>query len=318
MALQVNEVTVMRSPQAQLNGDYENESFQLEYWIYINEKSLDIPTIFKLAQAPGFTNSLPARMQKYPFSSNYDLYATSFVLKALDNHLTTYSCTVTFTALPPFGLSRTDNPLDWPPEIRIASWIEEEYVITHGWNREALGHGNSRPANTYGPIVNGALQEFDEPLMGTRRWPVISIRRNVPGSTGLLHVVAIHEQYKESTNSVPFLGAPSLSCEYKGVLCSDLQRLNGVDYFTLDISILIRDTTAKTINNVGWNNLDFDGFLTVCKVRDPDTNELVRPSEPVFLTALGGRAAKGETPTITYDYLRFVDYNPLAQHTPRR
>lgn len=296
---------------AVLNGAYESEAIQVTFWLYLNSDTIDVPSMYVEAQNPAFTNPLPARWEHMPENPNYDLYATAFQFRNLDEHKRIVECQVTYSEIPPFGFQRTDNPLDWPVEFSI-SWLEEEYVVERGWNKEALGRStNKRDPDTYGPIVNGAMQEFDQPLMDTIRHPVVAVKYNASGVNGLSQVVAINSTYQLTTNSDTFLGAAAYQCKFVGCETSGRQRLNGVDYYPITISVLIKSTTDVTLNNIGWNALGTDGKLVCAKVKDPDTGEQVRPSEPVFLAHDGSRAPSGETPVVTYRYLKPVLYYPI-------
>lgn len=311
-----------RDVSGQFRWNFKDESIQETYWIYLDGNDNDMVSVIGQAQATnqGFTNPLPYRGAPYPSPYGFGINVDSYSFRTLDDSRSIIECSVTYTTVKG-GEERESNytnPLQAPTEFGI-SWIEEERVIERGYNKEPLGPGGHRKANTLGPIVNGALQEFDEPLVDTVRHPVLVIKYNVSAAAGLSEVVAINEQFQWTTNSDRFLGADPYRCKFLAADTPGKEVANGVAYFPITVTIAFLKSTDKILNNVGWNErMRVDPAnpatgLQVIKVRDPDSGEMVRPSEPVFLSLDGWKAPDKETPTITYRYLEPKPYASFLQ-----
>lgn len=307
------DVVRLRNASATLKFDFQDETANETYRIQLDAVSRDFPGILAAAHAGLFTHNIPVRGARYPHSV-YPLYVETYSFTVNETNQLFVDVDVAYTTLKAGESNREDkgtNPLNWPVEYGL-SWAEEEYVIDKAYNVQPLGPGGVRQPE-FGPVVNGALQEFDEPLVDTRRNAVLHISYNI-GS--LSEAITINEDYQGTTNSNQFTLAPGVviqprRAKFLGAETGGRQNANGVDYYQLTINVAILKTTEREINNVGWNFRDSDGELAPIKVRDEDSQEMVRPSEPLFLKLDGSKAAKNTAPTITYRYLEPVDYSPL-------
>lgn len=307
----ITDVKRLRGASALFRYDYKDEQIRETYRIEMNSTSRDFTGLLASAQSTtsGWTNPIPRRGVQYPWSV-YPIFVEAYEMQTREEREDFIDVTVLYTSLKA-GESpreRPTNPLQWPAEYSI-SWIEEEYVIERALNVEELGKQGKRPANTWGPVVNGALQEFDEPIMDTRRTPVLQVTYNV---SGLQAAIDLNEQYEFTTNNAEFLGAGPRRARFLVAETSGRLSANGFDYYQMTVSIMIRKTTDRTINNVGWNYLDNNLKLRRILVEDGEADDLVPTSEPKFLKANGDKADAGTAPTITYRYLEEVDYGPLV------
>lgn len=311
----ITDVKRLRGASAMFRYDYRDEQIRETYRIEMNSSSRDFAGLLASAQSTtsGWTNPIPARGAIYPSSTGfyaYPIFVEAYEMAIREEREDHIDVQVIYTSLKAGESAREKptNPLQWPAEYAI-TWIEEEYVIEKALNVEALGKQNKRPANTWGPVVNGALQEFDEPLMDTRRTPVLQVTYNVGG---LQAAIDLNEQYEFTTNNAEFLGAGPRRARFLVAETSGRLSANGFDYYQMTISIMIRKTTDRVVNNVGWNYLDDNLKLRRILVEDGEADDLVPTSEPKFLKANGDKADAGTAPTITYRYLEEVDYGPLV------
>lgn len=313
------DVTLLRPATASFRYDFKQERISETYRIQLAKPSRDFPAILLDAQRPHWTDPVPLRGQLYPHTSIYAIYAETFEMSILDANQHFIDCEVNYTSLEPGEQDRDekdDNPLNWPPEFSI-DWVEEEVPITHAYNVQTLGPTGQRPPS-FGPVVNGALREFDEPLMRTTRYAVVRIKYNV---AQLETAININELYQGTTNNsvlVLFSGTTigERQAEFLVAETSGRQKVNDIEYYEMTISIAVRRTTDRIINNVGWVAWDWaannnNGDFVNIKVADAATGNQELPSEPQFLNLDGTKAAPGVTPTVTYRYLEGVDYSPL-------
>lgn len=313
------DVKLLRSGTASFRYDFKSERISETYRIQLSKPSRDFPAILLDAQRSHWTDPVPLRGAIYPHTSIYAIYAESFDLTINDINQHFVDCEVTYTTLEPGEQPREekgDNPLQWPAEFAI-NWVEEEVPITHAYNVETLGPAGQRPP-TFGPVVNGALREFDEPLMKASRHAVLQIKYNV---AALETAINLNELYQNTTNDSPlvlFLGNDIgvRQAEFLVAETSGRQLINDIAFYEMTISIAIRKTTDRIINNTGWVAWDaaakggLGDFVNI-KMPDATTGKMELPSEPQFLNLDGTKAGEGVTPTITYRYLEPVDYTPL-------
>lgn len=296
--------------QASLSYKYGGESVTERFRIDMDAQSLDWPTILSQAQALGGGNTPPpARGAAWPANPTYGLYAKEYQFRVDPQRVT--RCYLDVQYLPvESGESNpsqsTTNPLLWPAEYDI-QYIEEEFVIEEARNVEAFtGTNHTRAANTLGPVVNSALDETEEPLVDTERVAVVKIVKNV---ASLNSIVSQNINFARTTNSDTFLGASARRAKFIGAESGGRQVANGIEYFPMITSVAIYKTTDRILNNVGWNNINFGGDKVKYMVTDDETDELIEPSAPGFLTLAGGRSTSPVK--ITYRYLDAVSYAGL-------
>ena len=308
----ITNVRRMRGAQCTLTYDWKNESATETYRIEMDSASRDFPGLLFQAQSTtsGWANPIPLRGFRFPGNLAYPLFVESYQMQTTDEVERYIDVTVNYTSPKDGEENREDrptNPLQWPAEYNI-SWIEEEYVIEEAYNVDPLGPASNRRQPSFGPVVNGALQEFDEPLVDTRRYPVLQITWNV---SSLGSVIALNETFQGSTNKDTFLGAQPRRCKYLVAETSGKQVANDVTYYPMTVTVAVLRTTERLVNNVGWNYRTASGELAPAKVNDEESGELVRPSEPIFLKLDGAKADKGTAPVVRYRYLRELNYSQL-------
>lgn len=307
----ITNVRRLRGASAVLRHDYADEVVKETYRIEMNSADRAFGTLLAQAQSTtsGWANPLPLRGARY-HASTYPVFVDTYEMQTNEVREDHIDVEVTYTSLRPGEEQRQDrpaNPLQWPAEYNI-SWIEEEYVIEEAYNVDALGPAATRRQPSFGPVVNGALQEFDEPLVDTRRYPVLHITWNVPV---LGSVIALNETFQGTTNKDTFLGAQPRRCKYLVAETAGRQVANDIAYYPMTVTVAVLKSTERLVNNVGWNYRTAGGKLAAAKVIDEESGELVRPSEPIFLKLDGTKAAEGTAPVVRYRYLREVNYNQL-------
>lgn len=293
---------------AELSNRYTDESISARYIITLDAASDDWPTILEQAQAisGGGNTAPPLRGESWPTNPGYGLYAKRFTMRLenAENSLLRVLLDVSYLPLdagePDPGTS-PDNPLFWPAEYDI-QYAEEEFVVEQAKNVEAFtgAGGYGRPAGTLGPVTNSAGDETEEPLVDVERVAVVKIVKNVPN---LDTIVSVNTNYARTTNSDNFLGAGPRRAKFIGAESGGKQNANGIIYYPMTVSVAIHKTTDRVVNNVGWNNLDFDGKKVKYTVNNDD------PSSPQFLTLSGGRTTA--VTKVTYRYLDEVSYAGL-------
>lgn len=298
-----------------LSRRYSDEGAWEKFRVTLDTATSSIVTACNSARAANPTQ-FPLRGQAWPEHPTYGLYADSFDADIISETAAIWEITVRYAPLQPNESDTegsNDNPLLWPAVFGL-EWIEREVAITEARNVEAFtGVNHSRSALTLGPVVNSALQEFDEGIFDSIREAVLVITRNVPS---INDVLAIERDYGLTCNSDTVFGIGPRRYKYLGVETPGRQVANGIVYFPRVIRVAILKTTDKVVNNVGWHNLDFGGNIVKYKVRDVDDNGsaieppvYVDPAEPGFLTMAGGRSTTATK--VTYRYLTEVPYAGL-------
>jgi hypothetical protein len=291
-----------------LSDKYANEVVTQRFRISLDAANRNIVNIAELARAANPTQ-FPLRGQAWPDNPTYGLYAKQFQFEPMSELLTNWKCTVSYQPLEP-GESNTggvSNPLLWPATYS-ADWVEYEEAVTEAKNVEAFTGGPGRAALTLGPVVNTAYQEFDEGLYRTVREMVLNIHRNLPS---LDAVAQLNYDFQDTTNSDTYKGQGARRWMFLGAVSPGIQTANGIDYWPTTISVHLKKTTDRKINNVGWKNLNFDGDVVAYKILDDESDQLVDVSEPAFLSLTGARAP--DTPlAITYRYLTETAYASLG------
>lgn len=295
-----------------LSRRYADESVQEKFHVRLDTPTRSVVSVCNTARLANPTQ-FPLRGEAWPAEPMYGLFADSFQCEMLSELGYSWHVTVTYAPLRP-NESNTegtnDNPLLWPA-IYSLDWIETEVAITEGRNVEALGSAapTPRPALTNGPVVNAALQEFEEGIFDSRRDAVLVIQKNV---ATLDEVLAIERDYALTTNSDTVLGIGPRRYKYLGVESSGRQVSNGIIYYPRTIRVAILKTTDRQVNNVGWHywtTINDVKQLVRAKVKDDDNNK-VDSAEPVFLATTGGLSV-GTPVKITYRYLTEVPYAGL-------
>lgn len=292
---------------------YSDETITERFLVTLDTASRNLPAILNSARAANPTQ-FPLRGQSWPLNPGYGLYAKKFDFEMRSDMGKQWAINVSYLPLEPNEPNTegsNDNPLLWPATYAV-DWVEYEEAITKARNVEALGGSTSgapRAANTLGPVVNGALQEFDEGIFEVVRDPVISITRNV---ATLDQVLSIESTYSRTTNSDTVYGVGPRRYKYLGVESGGVQTANGISYYTRTVRVQITKTTDRILNNVGWHFwYDDDGTKKLARftVDDDDTKEKVPASEPGFLLRTGNKSTTPET--VTYRHLEEVAYAGL-------
>ncbi len=269
------------------------------------------------SQANALSARFPNPGQAWPPNVNNGWYAETFAFANIDSDLDyRWKVTVTYKPLQP-GEQNTENgpnPLLWPA-VYWLEWIEFEEAVTQGRNIQAIGPPSiQRAADQLGPIVNGALQEFEEGLVKTTRQAVLCIQKNV---ATLDQVLAVESAYQNTTNSDTVYGIGPRRYEYLSVDSGGVQNAAGQSYYARVARVKISETTDRTLLNIGWHNRNLSGKLVKYRVEEVDEvtgdsfdpKKYVEPSEPGFLTLLGARS---NTPvSVGYRILRPAAYLSL-------
>lgn len=292
--------------EAVLSDRYEEESVTERYLITLDSATSSISTVYATGIASGNTNPLPQRGEAWPQRPNYGLYAKRLAFRHLDKSLLAWQCDVSYLPLTPGEPPNDapDDPLQWPATYRI-DWVEQEKPIQQARNVEALGPDLvRRDANTLGPIVNGALQEYYQPQVYVARDAVVSITKNV---ATLDEAVARNVNFAGTTNSDTFLGAEARRARFLVAETDGLENANGIEYYAMTTRVQIEKTTDLILNNVGYQGY-VGAFIQ--RFKDSDGEDV---ADPVFMKKDGTREEPGKVNTITYRYLDPVPYAPLVQ-----
>lgn len=195
------------------------------------------------------------------------------------------------------------TPLDLP----IKYWLEfasSSEVVREAVNVETLGPNNER-GSELGPIQNGALQDYDEPLERLRHRTYLVADRPVANLTALL---AINEQYDGTENSDNFYGYPPGHARFAGVSSSQELELNGIKYYLATIRVeMSRERFEHKIVNRGYKY-----YKTVFDALQGELTDTTG-SEPELIDQRGVLIPKGEKgDTITYRDLTPKPYAGLG------
>jgi hypothetical protein len=294
---------------------YAGESVTETFDIFLDSPTRNIVEVAQLARAANPTQ-FPLRGQGWPANPFYGLFADTFDLEPQSELNKIWKCTVTYTPLEP-GEPNTEgnneNPLLWP-SVPGLEWLEEEEAIEEAYNVEAIGSASQkgeRPALTLGQVCNSALQEFEEGLFRTKRVPVITMTKNV---ATLGEIYKLQTDFEDTTNSDTLVAGniTPRQLEYLCVEHQSEQTANGIKYFSRTVKILLRKSTDRKLNNVGWHYWKTENGVKKLKrvtVEDEETDLPVPASEPSFLTHAGVRAF--DTTSVTFRYLTPKTYASL-------
>lgn len=297
-----------------LSDKYANESVTEKFFVHLDTPTRNIVSVVNSARAAN-SSQFPLRGEGWPANPFYGLFAKQFNVQMRNNLGTEWEVDVTYQPREPKDpdTQNDDNPLNWPP-VYTLEFIEYEEAVTEAKNVDKIGDfapGGPRDALTLGPVVNSALQEFDEGLFVPVRDAVIVITKNV---ATLDEVLAVDTQFLRTTNSDTIYGVGPRRFKYLGVESGGLQTANGIQYYTRTIKVQKLKTTDSVMNNVGWNYASLKDGKRILKpftVKDDDDNDVL-PSEPQFLNIYGGKPEDTDEPTVVrYRYLDEVPYQSL-------
>ena len=192
-----------------------------------------------------------------------------------------------------------------PLNLPIKYWLEfgsNSTVVREAVNVEPLGPNGERAgeADTPGPIVNGALQDFDEPLERLQHSTFLVAERPVLDLSSLVQLV---QRYDGTVNSDDFYGYSPGHARFAGISSSQVLELNGIEYYLATIRVeLSTERFEHKIINRGFKYFLRDGDLI-------DNNS----SEPTLLDHKGNPVPIGEIgTTITYRDLKPISYDRLG------
>ena len=302
-----------------LNYLYKDETITETWKVKCNSAHRNLPSL--ITQCHALQPEFPLRGVTWPVAPSYGLYAKNYTFRMIGGGFKNYEIDVSYqprTSSEPNTESSAGNPLMWPA-IYALDWIEYQEAVTEAYNLEELGADTAwgaRAVNTLGPVVNGALQEFEEGIFETQRDVVIHITKNVPN---LATIVNYHNTYVRTTNNTSFLGAGQYQAKYLSATSGGEKYSEGFTYYPMTISVQITKTTDRKMNNIGWHywkqkDANSPKKLVKFMVQDTDeqgnpTDELTPASEPTFLTRGGKIGFAGGW--VTYRYLRATSYNGL-------
>lgn len=294
--------------------DSQSDSVTLNYEVHYDSAPTNFYTALAQARAAS-GDPVPARRSLYS-SPSAILVATTFAASIdwkADKRAKLWKWAVTFSP-PPQGeggngeVSQIENPLERPPVFNI-EYQDIEKVLESAKNVEALSHGDgkgaNRAANTDGPIVNAAGKRPDEPIVITKRQPVITIAKNF---ASLDDIDDLNLEFEETTNDGPIGRWGIRQLEFQLAASQGQQFENGIEFWPGVISILAKKTTDLILDNVGydyWDNVAGDWVRVVDAEGQP-------VAEPINLKLDGDKGGDNST-TITYRYLEETDYGPLFE-----
>lgn len=286
-------------------GDYK-DSVTRKYQVNMGSGVSNEYTALSLALAAG----LPAR-RAYLVGSP-QLFVSNIHGEPESAQGTIWNFDVTFSP-PPSGEDddqQNPNPLLRPPVFNV-EYIETEYVVKQAKNQTALTGGFTRPIGTLGPIVNAAFRRPDEPIVRTRRIPVIVIEQNFPD---LGVILDRNEDFQDTTNSDSItLGSKTFDPRrLKFEVCRSLgkQLENDIVFYPGVTEIQILKSTDLILDNVGFHYWDA-AENSYIRAKDSEGNETAEPVNLELdgtLKATGGVGDTGTT-TITYRDLDEVAYS---------
>ena len=234
------------------------------------------------------------------------LFAKQFHVAPDDESRLLWYITVTYSAPEPGeGEDQQNaNPLLRPAILNV-EYMETEYVVTKAKNTVELPHGdgkgNSRAADTEGPIVNAAGKRPDEPIVDTERNAVLVVSKNY---AALSDIIDLNKTYAKSTNSDEPEGFDKRTLKYMLTESLGKQSDGGADYWPGVTRIEVKDTTDIELDNGGlmyWEG----GKLKTAVDSDGDS-----VSEPISLKIDGSKGGDNTT-TITWRHLAEKAYAPL-------
>lgn len=293
--------------------NYASESVVETYRIQVDAFGRDLTNI--LSQAilitPVDNDPLPARGSAWAPDPFYGLYTDEYNITSWNEQQKYYAVEVSYTPIQP-NESNTgeepgsnDNPLLWPTVYDV-QFIEEEYVVEVAKNVQAFtGTNFTRAALTEGPVTNSAGDESEDPLVDVDRIAVIKATKNV---ASIDDIIGLNADFIRTTNSDTYVGVGPRRLKFLGCESGGRNVANGYVYYPRTVSVGIYKTTDRDLNNVGFNYIK-DGEKVRRLVKDPETDEMVPTTTPLFLTNAGGQS--DDATKVSYRYLEEVAYTGL-------
>ena len=194
------------------------------------------------------------------------------------------------------------NPLNLPVKYWIEYADKAEIVRTAVNLDNDLGQfgGTQRLVGTLGPVVNGALQDFDEPLEEiVRRVFFIAEQPISTIQAGL----DFNREFEGTMNDALWYGWAEGHAAFAGADVSQLRHLNGIPYYMMTMRI-----------EINTNGFDFDAVNRGYKWYEA-TGELTKEfaPEPELLNIFGEKLGPGVLgETIRYRTKTLKDYSLLG------
>ena len=292
-------------------GDFLNQSLNIAYKIQLTGGSYyggtyDSHAALSAGQAaiadvPNGLFRVPSFREQW---LDLQLYAQEFSLsQTTERPWDEWICNVGFLSPPTGQLGNFSlHPLLRPAQIKI-DFIDGEEPIILAQNLDAFtGSGFGRPAGTWGPITNSALQETID-IQTKKVWNgVITITRWVSTIEAAL---LLNYQYRDTTNSTTILNTfPPRTLQYQVSRCRDKEEQDNIPFYEMETSIEIKKTTDIYLNNVGYKQVKASKLVNMLD----EEGETI--AEPKFLD-LAGKESKNPI-TVGYRYLNPVSYIPLV------
>jgi hypothetical protein len=210
---------------------------------------------------------------------------------------------------------QNENPLLRPPVFGI-DYQDTEYVVKQARNVDdfVCVNGQRRPPLTLGAIHNTAFKRPDEPILRTRRLPVITIAKNY---ADLGAIMSLNENYQDTTNSDSItLGTHTFVArrlKYELTREGGKQIENGITFFPGVTEISINKTTDLVLDNVGFDYAVVpavgNDFAFHQRAKDADGED---SAEPVNLKMDGSLAGSGVIGGDAAIQITFRDLAPVA------
>lgn len=278
---------------------------------------MDSPTASPLAvliasQSAG-PDPVPGQYDAYLLSGSVDegAFAQDFDVKPESDDTTTrWIVSVTWRPIDSNTSSRGDAtvaPVDREARFSMEFW-DEQTIISQAWNVDALVSVSEwRAANTPGPIVNAAKEQFHDAVTEDDKITVLVARKNF---ATLADVLTLHRNFNRTLNSDTFYGYTAHKAKFLSVELGDAVFERSYSYYPGVIKVALKDEEwYLPIVNKGMMYRKAAGAVAVAA---EDANG--RPVQtPVLLKADGTKLPAGEVGnTIRYRTRRAVAYSGLG------
>lgn len=261
----------------------------------------------------GHDNPLPKVWDTFSFRGDSDTgaFCQELNLNRSEKAEAQWIAAVTWQSLPP---DTPDGSNPDPLQRPALYWLEFQTVtrqVQRAWNVEAITPraGPSRPAGTLGPIVNAALQDYDDSIFEDDTNILLVIQKNFPNIPSIL---AIHNTYNLTLNNAPFLGAGIGQAKFIGLESSQPQHEGTITYYTVTVRIAFQNEPwYHHVVNRGYKAFTATSTKPVDIFVEDEAGGETKPTEPVLLTSDGQKLESGLGDTIAYRTRNLVDYSGL-------
>lgn len=209
-----------------------------------------------------------------------------------------------FDSSPHSPTDRGTTPVDRAVRYTM-EFIETQEIVSNAWNVAAI---NTRAANTLGPIINSAGEQFHDAVIEDDKVLVLVAKKNF---LTLEHVAAYHRYFNRTLNSDTIYGYTAHKAKFLSVELGEVinEQYGGasVPYYPATIKIAFKDTEwYLPVVNKGMKVRPSAGAEAV-GARDKNNHPV---SSPILLAANGTALPDGTIGnTISYRTRRAVAYD---------